>query len=429
MNKTIKFPRVGQRILRSVSAVCLCFVVYYIRGCKGIPFYSALAVLQCMQPYRDRTIEIGKKRTIGTLIGAFWGFLVILIQIYALDKILIGSFLNYMLISVFTGIVIYSTVILNCKNNSYFSCVVFLSITVMHISDTNPVGFVMNRVFDTMIGVVLAMIVNAVHLPRGKNTDVLYVSGIEDVLLSPKEKLSDYSKVELNRIIKAGANFTVSTIRTPASVRETLRDIDLKLPIIAMDGAVLYDMKENVFLMSYKMSYRQAAKVIQILSEERVNYFTNVVVDDMLVIYYEEARNHAEQKMFEEMRKSPYRNYVRRPLPEGESVVYFMMIDQDDKIQALYERLKKKIQPDEYKMISYCSNRYPGYSYIKIYHKDATREHMLQNLCATINIEKTITFGSIPGKCDVLIKDFDRNTMVKELKKRFEPVKWQSAQK
>ncbi|HBB46200.1 MAG TPA: FUSC family protein, partial [Blautia sp.] len=61
---------------------------------------------------------------------------------------------------------IYSTVVLNCKNTAYFSCVVFLSITVMHMTDASPFLFVFNRVLDTLIGVGIALIVNTVHLPR-----------------------------------------------------------------------------------------------------------------------------------------------------------------------------------------------------------------------------------------------------------------------
>ena len=74
-------------------------------------------------------------------------------------------------------------------------------------------------------------------------------------------------------------------------------------------------------------------------------------------------------------------------------------------------------------MICYPAVEYPGYSYIKIYHKDASREHMLQNLQALLDMNKKVTFGSIKGKYDVYIENSDRNVMVKELKKQFEPVR------
>lgn len=421
MKKHMPIP--GQRIIRSVCAVALCFVTFFLRGQKGIPFYSALAVLQCMQPYHDSSVEVAKKRTIGTFVGAFWGLVMILLELYVLGTEHLGSFLSYMLIAIFTGIVLYSTVVLECKNTAYFSCVVFLSITVMHITDASPVLFVINRVVDTLIGVLLALVVNSFHLPRTKNTNVLFVSGMDDTLLTSKEKLTPYSKVELNRIIEQGAKFTVSTIRTPAFIRESLEGVRLKLPVIAMDGAVLYDMNENSFLMSYQMSYTQALRVMKVLDEEEVCYFTNVVIDDMLVIYYNTLKNEAEREIYEHMRKSPYRNYVNRRLPEQENVVYFMLIQERKKAEKLYDRLQKIQDVGEYKMLLYDSTDYPGYSYIKIYHKDATREHMLQNLLAFLNMEKTMTFGSVHGKCDVYVEDSDRNTMVKKLKKYFEPIK------
>ena len=35
------FPPIGQRIVRSVVAVALSFLVYLARGSRGIPFYTA----------------------------------------------------------------------------------------------------------------------------------------------------------------------------------------------------------------------------------------------------------------------------------------------------------------------------------------------------------------------------------------------------
>ena len=53
-----KLPPIGARIVKSSVAVALCMIVYYIRILlpigNGIPFYSALAALWCMQPYADK---------------------------------------------------------------------------------------------------------------------------------------------------------------------------------------------------------------------------------------------------------------------------------------------------------------------------------------------------------------------------------------
>lgn len=424
-DRTIIWP--GQRIFRSMCAVLLCFVIYYLRGCRGIPFYSALAVLQCIQPYQESTIKMGKKRAKGTLIGAFWGLVVILLRMWTEPLQFINSEMaGYVLISVFTGIVLYSTVLIKCTDNSYFSCVVFLSITVIHSGDANPFLFVLDRVLDTMIGVVLALIVNTVHMPRKKQKDILFVSGVDDTILTSKEELTPYSKVELNRLLDNGMQFTISTLRTPANVREVLNGVRLKLPIIAMDGAVLYDMKENAYLKSFQMSGENAERMSAFLQKLEIGFFINVVVDDLLVIYYKYLGNEAQKKIYDKMHKSPYRNYVRRPLPEGEQVTYFMMIEEKEKAEEIYQKIRKESWADEYKVIHYDSNDYPGYTYIKVYSKEATRENMLEELKKMTGLEKTVTFGSVEGKYDVVIEDSDRDTMVKRLKSKFEPFVWQS---
>lgn len=416
-------PRVGQRIIRSVTAVAFCFVVYYIRNKKGIPFYSALAVLQCIQPYQDSMAEVARKRVTGTLVGAFWGLVVILIQLYMFQGALLDHFMGYMLISLFTGVVIYSTVVVNCKNTAYFSCVVFLSITVMHMTDASPFLFVFNRVLDTLIGVGIALAVNSVHLPREKKTDILFVSGIDETILNLDDRMSDYSRVELNRLIETGAKFTVSSNRTPATIRESLPGIHLELPVIAMDGAVLYDLNENSYLMKYQMSGAQAQTISDFLDSRGVHYFTNCVVDDLLVIYYDTLLSEIHRKVYNRRRKSPYRNYVQKTQPVYENVVYLYLIDEKEKTEKLYRELMKQPWISEFRVALHDSVKHKGYANIKIYQKDATRENMLQNLQALLNAEKVVTFGSVEGKYDVYVKDADKDVMVKMLKKIYEPLR------
>lgn len=106
-------PGVGQRIIRSVCAVFLCFVVYELRGKNGIPFYSALAALQCIQPYMESSTKMAKQRIGGTLVGAAWGLAVLLLM--ASNRNLQETLFNYALLSLVTGAVLYTTVLLGNK--------------------------------------------------------------------------------------------------------------------------------------------------------------------------------------------------------------------------------------------------------------------------------------------------------------------------
>ncbi|MBT9841047.1 hypothetical protein GPK81_09500 [Blautia sp. MCC283] len=355
---TFHFPKPGQRIVRSVIAVACCFCVFYLRNREGIPFYSALAVLQCIQPYQDSMAQVAKKRVTGTFVGAFWGLVIILIQMYLFHGSLMDTFPGYMLISLFTGIVIYSTVVLNCKNTAYFSCVVFLSITVMHMTDESPFLFVFNRVLDTLIGVEIALIVNTVHLPRKRQKDILFVSGIDDTLLNQK----------------------------------------------------------------YQMSTSQAQTICDFLDRKGISYFTNCVVDDLLVIYYDQLISPLHQEVYERRHRSPHRNYVQKTQSVYENVVYLYLLDKKEIMEKLYRELMEQEWIDSYRVAFHDPIRYPGCANIKIYIKDATRENMLRNLKALLNLDKVITFGSVEGRYDVCIEDTGKDEMVKTLKKLYEPV-------
>ena len=427
--KKRKFPGIGLQIIKSAIAVALCYLVSFLRGNSGIVFYSQLAALWCMQVYVVNTRNNAIQRTIGTIIGALYGLLFLLVkqQVFIPDPV--EKLIDALAISLMLIAVLYTTVLIKKKQASYFSCVVFLSIVVNHMTDANPYLFVWNRFLDTMIGIAIGIGVNCFSLPKEKQKDILFISGLDDTLLNEKDNLSDYSRVELNRMLDEGVNFTISTMRTPASLMEPMRDIRLKLPVIAMDGAVLYDIREKMYLKAYVISPEESQEILSLIKGQGFCCFSNVIVDDMLVIYYEEPEDEVQKTLIARMRRSPYRNYVKRKLPESECVVYFMMLYPKEIMDAFYLLLEEHGFTERLKILKYESTDYPGYSYIKIYNKNATKVNMTAYLKKMMQLEKTVTFGSIEGRYDYVVDSRDSNQVVHTLKKLYEPVKMPRAYK
>jgi hypothetical protein len=224
-----------------------------------------------------------------------------------------------------------------------------------------------------------------------------------------------------------GIHFAISTYRTPASLMDAVRDIRLKLPVIAMDGAVLYDIKKKMYLKVYVISSQKARQVQALIAEQGLVCFTNVIIDDLLVIYYEKTGDPVHEKLVSELRSSPYRNYVERSCPENQEVVYFMLLYPDDVIEQMYAKLAEAGFTRELKILKYRSQDYPGYSYIKIYNKNARKENMMEYLKGMAGVEKTVTFGSIEGRYDVLVRPGDTNYVVHMLKKLYEPIAFRTA--
>lgn len=421
--KVKHLPTIGLRIVKSAAAVFLCYFVNFLRADRGIVFYSQLAALWCMQDYVKETRQNAYQRMIGTVIGALFG-LVTLIMVPAFLKIpLPEKVVQSIVVTLMIVLILYTTVLLNKKQASYFSCVVFLSIVVNHVSDANPYLFVWNRFLDTMIGIAIGVAVNSFHFLRNRNKDILYISGLDDTLLAENNTLSGFSRVELNRMIDDGALFTISTMRTPASIMESLKDIRLKLPVIAMDGAVLYDIGEKRYVRAYIISHNRSQAVIDFLQDQGMRWFANVIIDDMLVIYYQETDNKIYNELIETLRRSPYRNYVRRELPPEEAVVYFMLIDKKNRIESVYREMKSRGLTENLKVLKYDSKDYPGYAYIKIYNHNATKQNMIDYLKETLQVNQVVTFGSLEGKYTYTILPGNEDQVIKIMKRSYEPIK------
>lgn len=417
----LKLPSVGLRIIKSSCAVFFCYVVDYIRGNEGIVFYSILAALWCIQVYVSESKANAKQRLMGTCVGALYGLIYLLAR-KQLNIINLHELIDALILSVIVGLILYTTVIMHKKKASYFSCVVFLSIVVNHVADANPYVFVWNRFLDTVIGIVIGVCINIIRLPRKRRKDILFVSGLDDTLIDKNDLMSDYSRIELNRMIDEGANFTISTVRTPGSMIDVLRSINLKLPVIAMDGAVLYDIFEKTYLEVYIISREKSHVVYRMIQEEGLMCFCNVVKDDVLCIYYEKTDDKIQEQLVKKLRRSPYRNYICAPLPENDEVVYFMLLYPTEVIEKFYLKLEKAGITEDLKVKKYPSDDYPGYSYIKIYSKNAKKENMIEYLKQRLEVSEIITFGSIPDKYSVVVKDGNMNQVVTYLKKMYEPI-------
>lgn len=384
-------PHIGMRIIKSAFGVLICFAIYFIRGKQGTPFYSTLAVLWCIQNQTKNTVGNAIQRTVGTGIGAAYGLSYILIKQKV--PILDDSFLHYSIISLALIPIIYTTVVIKQKKASYFSCVVFLSIVVNHLMDENPYMFVANRSLDTLIGIFVGLVLNSVSFHGEYDRDTLFIADMDRTMDGLSSGITPYSQIMIKNMLEKGMQLTLMTLRTPAGFLEGMPEMKPNLPIIAMDGAILYDIKENRYPKVHVMSAEHACKIESFIRSRRFNIFTTIILEDVLIIYYDALKNAAEKDIYGKMHKSPYRNYLNKERPKGHPVVYMMCIDKTEKIAHLVKDIKESEINDELKILTYPSDDYEGYSYIKIYNKNASVQNMTDYLKNMIDAKKVVTLS------------------------------------
>ncbi len=396
-------PKIGLRIIKSSVAVFLCFAIYLLRG-DGIPFYSAIAAVLCMQPDVPNSRRVALNRTAGTFIGGFFGMVVMLIETQFIPPNL--PILKYLLISAIIIPVIYSTVLLKKTTASYIACVVFMSITVSHGLDANPYLFAANRIIDTLIGIFVSLGVNAFHLPKRKNSTLLFVSDLGGTLTDSAGQISSFTKIKLNHLIRKGALITVASRRSSASVAPVLEGIDFNLPIITLNGAALYDLKAKTYLYCKFIPYGAAKEVLGIFEKYGLNCFVHTIINDILHIYYGDFTNPAEEKLYHASKFHPLKNYIYSPLPEGRDVVFFRALDTLEMIEKLYGDIWKLNCKEQITAGYYPDSSNEGYYFLEIYSSEASKANAVFELRKRFSADRVAAFGN--DKNDItMIQDAD----------------------
>ena len=153
----MKFKKPGLRIVKTFIAVSLAMLISSFRPGEGLPFYSAIAAIICLKSDVEGSREIGINRVIGTMLGGLCGLIYLLI----VPANYLPVPVELILISLLASIIIWVMAMAGKPKAISIMAIVFLSITINHGNEGNlPFLFAFNRTFDTMVGVISAIVVN-----------------------------------------------------------------------------------------------------------------------------------------------------------------------------------------------------------------------------------------------------------------------------
>lgn len=376
MRKKRRLPPIGMRIIKSAVAVFLCFGVYLLRG-QGMPFYSAIAAVLCMQPYVSNSIQVALNRTVGTLIGGVFGMVVLLFEQSCLPRDL--PVLQYAVISLVIIPLIYVTLLVKKSTASYITCVVFMSITVSHGADVNPYLFAVDRMVDTLIGIAVSLGVNAFHLPRRRDKEVLLMA--EDAALSKDGALPSYCKVKLNQLLGRGAAVTLSTSRTPASLLEASAGLELTLPVIVLSGAALYDGKTKTYAHLTPLDRDAAEKVLSVLDEHGRTPFVYTVIHEVLHIFHGDFTAAEEEAFYHSQRTLAHQSSVYGSPPKNAPPLCIVTLDTRENTARLRRRLQETEVAQKIRVFVRPDPAHEGLCFLTVLHAQATVENAAGWLC------------------------------------------------
>lgn len=152
--KNIDLPKIGFRNIKTGIAVFICLIVFQIIGRQDV-LSACVASILSMGDSMESSIHSGRNRIIGTILGGL-SSIFFLYAIYFLPNIESN---NPFIVALGVSFIIYISNILKLQDSCSIFCVVYLSI-VLNYNGSGAFLYVCNKTLDTLIGVIVAIIVN-----------------------------------------------------------------------------------------------------------------------------------------------------------------------------------------------------------------------------------------------------------------------------
>ena len=315
-------PPLGQRITKTAVAVFICLVFHMLQGFHGDVNSSIVAAIICMQPFVEDSKTFALERIFGTILGAFWAFaFLILMQAFpALSAYRLGI---YGMMALFVILGIYSTVVIKKSSLAPLVAIVLLGTISAYPEVHSPVQQTLENLADTIVGTVVAVGVNVFHLPRRKHPELLFFIHSKDLVPNRFRQIPSSVHITLDRLYQDGAKICLVSKWAPAIIIAQMGLLNVNAPMIVMDGAALYDIRENKYLDVFPVPRENALRLCTILQGFGVGVNLYAINERSMVVCHSGPFNMEERRECDEMKRSPYRHYADG-MPREEDYIAFL---------------------------------------------------------------------------------------------------------
>lgn len=423
--------KVGLRIIKTVIAVFISISIYllllglnklfnldtdnlYAPTSFFTPFFAAIAAAYALHRDKKTSLKNAKIRSYGSIIGGYYGMIIVLLNDAILLKLynthfIIYEILTFFNVSIFIIPLILFTVKIKQPDSVFLTLLTYFSVTISIRNGGQPVTiFATNRILSTLIGIGISLLVNMMTFRFHKNKDYLFVSSLEGGIIKQNTtKLSPFMIYKLNNLYFKKMPLTFVTTRSVSSLSYIFDDTDINYPIVVMNGVAIYDFVEELYYEQYNISLEVKNYIDSVLIKEGVNPYIYTIEDHLLNCYYLKKPSDIERQFINIRRKNKSDNFVRAKLPTDAEPSLYMVIDKYDKLNQINKILKESVYGNKIDIIIYPYEDVQGdYYFLKINSSESRKEHLINKIKENKKYNKLIVCGSDDSDLE-LIKESD----------------------
>lgn len=417
-------PPLGKRIVKTAVAVFICLVAYELQGRHGNIGSICVTAILCMQPYASDSRTFAIERISGTVLGAAWGlmFLLLMQLLPAVARIQIAA---YFFMALFVMLAIYSTVIIKRSQLASLVAIVCISSIASYPDVYSPLVHTTNTLLSTIEGTVIAIIVNVSHPPREKHPEYLFFVRTRDLLPNRFRPLPSSVHIALDHLYQDGAKICLVSRWAPAFIISQMGLLNVNAPMIIMDGAAIYDIRENKYLDVIPIPPENVRRLRSILAGFGAGVNLYAVNEHTMAIYHDGPVNAQEKREIEAMKRSPFRNYADG-LPHEEDWVAFMrVIDTTENIKNLAYEISSVLPSGMFRMEMRPDDRYEDTAGLFFYDPHATVKVMKQRVRQIMEVEtkQFLTPVDMEPATMKYLPEHDALLLLGRLKNKFSPIR------
>ena len=221
----------------------------------------------------------------------------------------------------------------------------------------------------------------------------LFVSDLDGTLLNSKTEVSDVTAEIINREIESGLNFTISTARTPATALKIIKRLNLKMPVMLMNGVIIYDMERNAYIQKAVRDETVIMILLGLIKTRGLSCFLYGLENNQFLAYYDSVDSTALNYFRNECIMKYDKKFIEvedLSLIAGNDIIYCMLREPKERLEGLYRELSvvKGIKAEFYADI-YSDENYM----LEIFSDQASKKEALSYLRNIGDYDSVISFG------------------------------------
>lgn len=219
----------------------------------------------------------------------------------------------------------------------------------------------------------------------------LFVSDLDGTLLNSSGMLTQYTRETLNCLIQQGLLFSIATARSAVTCRTLLEGLDLRLPLVLMNGVFLYDSGKKKYISSRPFPAEVSQQILAVFERFGKSPFQYTLPDDgALCVGFLRLELGIQREFYQARAGLGYQTFRQcQAYDRGGDTVYYALIDRREALAPIKQELEKI----EGLRCAFYQDNYSSYWYLEVFSAQAGKAGGVEMLRQFAGARRTVVFG------------------------------------